>query len=87
MPYLLRLRERFAIWPFDEPRLPLIVEIYPRLHLVHANGEYPNEHARDAAAAALAMSRWPGDWSRLPRDPRYALEGRIWQEGLVLEAG
>jgi hypothetical protein len=86
MPFLPRLRERFAIWPFDEPRLPLLVEIYPRLHL-DALGEYPTEHARDAAATALAMSRWPGDWRRLPRDPEYALEGRIWHERLVLEDG
>jgi hypothetical protein len=86
IPFLPRLRERFAIWPFDAPRLPLLVEIYPRLHLT-ADGDYPNEHARDAAAAALAMSRWGGDWSRLPRDPRYALEGRIWHEGLVHERG
>jgi membrane-associated phospholipid phosphatase len=86
IPFLPRLRERFAIWPFDEPRLPLVVEIYPRLHL-DGSGDFPNEHARDAAAAALAMSRWTGDWSRLPRDPRYALEGRIWHEGLVHERG
>jgi hypothetical protein len=81
MPFLPRLRERFSIWPFDEPRLPLLVEIYPRLYA--KDGAYPNEHARDAAAAALAMSRWAGDWRRLPRDPEYALEGRIWHEGLV----
>jgi hypothetical protein len=86
MPFLPRLRERFAIWPFDEPRLPLLVEIYPRLHLP-TEGEYPSEHARDAAAAALAMSRWTGDWRRLPRGPEYALEGRIWHEGLVLADG
>jgi hypothetical protein len=31
MPWLARLRERgFAIWPFDEPRRPLAIEIYPR---------------------------------------------------------
>ena len=31
MPYLARLRAAgFAIWPFDAPRLPLVVEIYPR---------------------------------------------------------
>jgi hypothetical protein len=24
-------REGFAIWPFDEPRLPVVLEIYPRL--------------------------------------------------------
>jgi hypothetical protein len=83
IPFLPRLRERFAIWPFDEPRLPLLVEIYPRLY-PRERDDHPNEHARDAAAAALAMSRWPGDWRRLPRDPAYALEGRIWHEGLVL---
>ncbi len=32
LPLLRRLRrEGFAIWPFDAPRLPLVVEIYPRL--------------------------------------------------------
>jgi len=32
MPYLRSLREAgCAIWPFDAPRFPLIVEIYPRL--------------------------------------------------------
>jgi hypothetical protein len=120
IPFLPRLRERFAVWPFDEPRLPLLVEIYPRLYLpshgstgqfrrrsgqsprllmvgtasgasarLYLDGarEYPNEHARDAAAAALAMSRWTGDWRRLPRDPAYALEGRIWHEGLVHGGG
>jgi hypothetical protein len=86
IPFLPRLRERFAIWPFDEPRLPLLVEIYPRLYRTE-DGEYANEHARDAAATALAMSRWAGDWRRLPRAPEYALEGRIWHEGLVLEDG
>jgi hypothetical protein len=85
IPFLPRLRERFAIWPFDPPRLPLLVEIYPRL--CAKDGDYPNEHARDAAAAALAMSRWRGDWRRLPRNPEYALEGRIWHEGIVLVRG
>jgi len=80
IPFLPRLRERFAIWPFDPPRLPLIVEIYPRLYL-DGSGEYANEHARDAAAAALAMSRWNGDWCRLRREPAYSLEGRIWHPG------
>jgi len=86
MPFLPKLRERFAIWPFDEPRLPLLVEIYPSLYSGERDG-YRNEHARDAAASALALSRWAGDWRRLPRDPEYALEGRIWQEGLVLGHG
>lgn len=32
MPQLLKLREKgFRIWPFDRPRLPLVVEIYPRV--------------------------------------------------------
>jgi hypothetical protein len=32
MPALLRLRQAgFAIWPFDTPRLPLVVEMWPRL--------------------------------------------------------
>jgi hypothetical protein len=82
MPFLPRLRERFAIWPFDEPRLPLLLEIYPTLFRSRED-EYPNEHARDAAVSALALSRWRGEWRRLPRDPRYALEGRIWQAGIV----
>ncbi len=31
MPWLTRLRERgFAIWPFDPPRRPVALEIYPR---------------------------------------------------------
>jgi hypothetical protein len=82
MPYLLRLQESFAIWPFDVPRLPLIVEIYPRLFTAAgwAGGMRHglNEHARDAAASALAMSAWQGDWERLRRHQQYLLEGRIW---------
>jgi hypothetical protein len=32
MPYLARLQDAgFAIWPFDDPRFPLVCEIYPRL--------------------------------------------------------
>ncbi|ODT04878.1 MAG: hypothetical protein ABS52_01615 [Gemmatimonadetes bacterium SCN 70-22] len=32
MPELRRLRQAgFAIWPFDPPRLPLVIEIYPRI--------------------------------------------------------
>ena len=85
IPFLPQLRERFAIWPFDEPRLPLLVEIYPRLYA--RDGAYPNEHARDAAVSALAMSRWRSDWRRLPHDPAYALEGRIWHAGVVTGGG
>jgi len=32
IPFLSRLREAgFSIWPFDGPRLPMLIEIYPRL--------------------------------------------------------
>lgn len=32
MPVLRRLREAgFAVWPFDAPRLPMVIEIYPRI--------------------------------------------------------
>ena len=83
MPFLLELSERFAIWPFDEPRLPLVVEIYPRLFLAAGWAgrlpPMPNEHARDAAASALAMASWRGDWTRLPRNRHDLLEGRIWR--------
>ena len=81
MPFLLELSESFTIWPFDVPRLPLVVEVYPRLHLAEGWDRrlppMPNEHARDAAATALAMSSWRGDWTRLPDGDR--LEGRIWR--------
>jgi hypothetical protein len=81
MPFLLLLRECFAIWPFDEPRLPLLVEIYPRAFASafgHRVDAALNDHARDALVSAHALAAWPGDWTRLPRDSRYELEGRIW---------
>jgi hypothetical protein len=32
MPFLSRIREEgFCVWPFDSPRLPLVIEIYPRV--------------------------------------------------------
>ena len=32
MPFLLKLREAgYSIWPFDKTRLPLVIEIYPRI--------------------------------------------------------
>ena len=90
MPFLLQLAELFAIWPFDEPRLPLVVEVYPRLHLESGLARrlppVPNEHARDAAATALAMSAWDSDWTRLPRDTVDQLEGRIWRPRLRLHS-
>jgi hypothetical protein len=88
MPYLLELSRRFAIWPFDEPRLPLAVEVYPRLHLGNTRGlpPMPNEHARDAAATALAMASWRGDWTRLPRAADDLLEGGIWRPDASLHS-
>jgi hypothetical protein len=85
MPHLLRLADRFAIWPFDAPRLPLVVEIYPRLFA--PGPEAPNQHARDAGASALAMSAWPSEWASLPLDGHYTLEGRIWRPGPPLDSG
>jgi hypothetical protein len=87
IPYLLRLQGAFAIWPFDEPRLPLVVEIYPRLHQHLAPPAAPNEHARDAAGSALAMSEWEGEWTGLLRAAPYTLEGRIWRPGPSLDSG
>jgi len=54
-PLLRRLRrEGFAVWPFDQPRLPLVVEIYPRL----LTG--PVVKSRAAARAAYLHRRgWP----------------------------
>jgi gamma-glutamylcyclotransferase (GGCT)/AIG2-like uncharacterized protein YtfP len=52
MPYLARLRAAgAAIWPFDAPRLPVVVELYPRVFtgLVRK---------RDANARALALRRY-----------------------------
>jgi hypothetical protein len=46
-----------------------------------------NEHARDALVSAHAMVTWQGDWTRLPRDSRYELEGRIWHPGIVQPSG
>ena len=54
MPILKRLRDAgFAVWPFDAPRWPCVVEIYPRL-LTGA----VNKRSGDARAEYLAM-RYP----------------------------
>jgi hypothetical protein len=51
MPFLKRLREAgFAIWPFDAPRYPMVIEIYPRV----LTGAVKKRHA-PARAAYLAM--------------------------------
>jgi hypothetical protein len=54
-PLLRRLRaEGFAVWPFDEPRLPLALEIFPRL--------LTGQVVKSRAASRLAYLRaegWP----------------------------
>lgn len=71
MPHLLELSEGgFSIWPFDEPSLPLVVEIYPRLltgevvksdrdaRLAYLRREYldlAEEHREEAAASEDAF--------------------------------
>ena len=65
--HLARLRAAgFAVWPFDPPRLPLVVEVYPRLctgPVVKANvdarraylaREYPDLTAAVSATAAAS---------------------------------
>jgi hypothetical protein len=103
MPLLGRLAQSgFRIWPFDEPGLPLAVEIYPRLltgPVVKSDRAARERYlarfeeldrplralaaaaddAFDAAVSALALSRWPGDWTALPREREHELEGAIWR--------
>jgi hypothetical protein len=65
MPVLKRLREAgFAIWPFDQARLPMVVEMYTRLNTgpvrksnAEARAIYLRERCRkDAAYASLSRS-------------------------------
>jgi hypothetical protein len=54
-PVLRRLREAgFAVWPFDPPRLPAVVEIFPRL----LTGPVVKSR-RDARERYLASRAWP----------------------------
>jgi hypothetical protein len=58
MPLLHLLRRTgFSLWPFDAPALPMVVEVWPRLH-------YGGPLVKSAAAARdrLARSRLPGVW-------------------------
>lgn len=52
MPFLAALKDAgFSIWPFDPPRAPLVVEIYPRLltgDLVKSDPEARSLHMRGA---------------------------------------
>ena len=87
MPSLLRLAAAgFSIWPFDDARLPLAVEIYPRLFEADFDHDAPNEHARDAAASALVLARHVDELLALRREPAYALEGRIWRPATRLDS-
>jgi Protein of unknown function (DUF429) len=54
-PVLRRLRSAgFAVWPFDPPRLPVVVEIFPRL----LTGPVVKSR-RDAREAYLGSRGWP----------------------------
>lgn len=51
MPCLQRLRQAgFAIWPFDEPRLPLVVEIWPRVFMGEVKKTRTEERRRHLAS-------------------------------------
>ena len=54
-PLLRRLRrEGFAVWPFDEPRLPLALEIFPRLLTGPVRKSRP-----EARRSYLQQRGWP----------------------------
>jgi hypothetical protein len=85
-----RLPMAFEIYPrWLTGRVAKTSEVSRRLFLAtHADGEDPDileaaaasEHALDAAASALAMTRHAATLGDLPRDhdPLHLLEGRIW---------
>ncbi|MGL6043715.1 MAG: hypothetical protein ACRC1J_07305 [Sandaracinobacteroides sp.] len=54
MRVLHRLRDSFAIWPFDEPGARTVVEIYGRAMLRHAGGQGRKIRDRATLDAALA---------------------------------
>ena len=59
MPFLSRLSSAgFAIWPFDAPRFPLALEIYPR-HFTPGVSK-----SRHAARELFLQNHWP----TIPRD-------------------
>lgn len=67
MPVLARLRDAgFSIWPFDPPRLPLAVEIYPRL--------FTGPLVKSSAAARAAHLNRPA-YGQLPPQVLHAATG------------
>ncbi len=57
-PLLNRLEEAgFSIWPFDEPRSPLVIEIYPRVLTRAVTKSNPAERARYLTAYAGTLTR------------------------------
>ena len=58
MPILATLREAgFSIWPFDPPRLPMVVEIYPRALTGPVNKSSRDERQRYLERICPALSR------------------------------
>lgn len=56
MAQLPRLRAAgLAVWPFEEPRLPMVVEVFPRL-LAHGLGGAPVRRLRGAAFRAAVVA-------------------------------
>ena len=55
MPHLARLQdEGFAIWPFDDPGWPLVVEVYPRLFAPAVRRSRPADRREHLAQARFA---------------------------------
>jgi hypothetical protein len=84
LPLLDRLaRAGFSVWPFDDARPPVVLEIYPRLFRDAYAAARPlargNPHAFDALVSAEVMAAHLEEIRTLRREPAYALEGRIWR--------
>jgi hypothetical protein len=71
MPVLHHLREAgFSVWPFDSPRSPPVIEIYPRL----LTGEV-NKRDQGARAAHLPLFGWqPSAVAKLAVDTEHAFD-------------